>query len=468
MRRTRFMSLVFFVWAIAFFFVPEFRLALQGPHLGFGMNSGRDWLLRSGRIPDEALRSAAQAAEENHDAQTLAFVAMRLSENESESLRLADEAVKIDPNLTWIYPQIYSNLNPNQRRNANLRPLLKGLEAWDPQNGFPYLLEGEQIFEGRLSQFLSANYLDNLARETEWRNVMQKAFAAPQYDSYKRREFDLDRHWLSGHGWAKPAVMILTVSSFPRPDLRNIRMYSDLLIQKVGKDAESAGHLPEALNDYWTVAHMGERLHLKGDSTVEQLIGAGIANDAYEHLIPLLRRTGQADLAATLEFNQEQLHQSVQALTGKDLVAQSSNYNFAGLIVETFPLFVAIFGVLTVFSMGYLNIKRLTRSESRGWAYQFITVMENYVPILLFLACLGLYLGYYPYARNFHHYMTGAGEIHDFDPLFYNILPSIGLMPGNTGLEVGNPFVPYVWYALAGLMVVVIFSLVFQQRARKS
>ena len=46
------------------------------------------------------------------------------------------------------------------------------------------------------------------------------------------------------------------------------------------------------------------------------------------------------------------------------------------------------------------------------------------MPVLLFLACAGVYLSYYPYALNFHHYMTASGEIHDFKPLFYNLFPN--------------------------------------------
>jgi len=88
--------------------------------------------------------------------------------------------------------------------------------------------------------------------------------------------------------------------------------------------------------------------------------------------------------------------------------------------------------------------------------YQLLTVAENYKPVLLFVVCAGLYLGYYPYAANFHHYMTASGAIHDVEPLFYNILPNYDAPPGRNALPVGEPFQAYTWYALAELILAVI------------
>jgi len=86
------------------------------------------------------------------------------------------------------------------------------------------------------------------------------------------------------------------------------------------------------------------------------------------------------------------------------------------------------------------------------------------MPVLLFLACAGLYLSYYPYAQNFHHYMTATGEIHDFEPLFFNVFPNYGAPPGHNALPVGNPFRPYAWYALVGLILAVLAAIPYHRR----
>jgi hypothetical protein len=93
-----------------------------------------------------------------------------------------------------------------------------------------------------------------------------------------------------------------------------------------------------------------------------------------------------------------------------------------------------------------------------------VTVAENYMPVLLFVACAGLYLSYYPYAQNFHHYMTATGEIHDLEPLFFNIFPNYGRPPGHSALPVGNPFQPYIWYAAAGLILAVLAAIPYYRQ----
>src|SRR2546426_11928122 len=50
--------------------------------------------------------------------------------------------------------------------------------------------------------FRSAQW-EALEQETAWRAAMAKAFAAPRYDSYAARRFDLERAWLRSHHLAR-------------------------------------------------------------------------------------------------------------------------------------------------------------------------------------------------------------------------------------------------------------------------
>ena len=60
------------------------------------------WNFSRSYLSDAQLQKMGREAEQNHDAATLAFVAMRLPENSSEKLRWADLAVSLDPSLTWV------------------------------------------------------------------------------------------------------------------------------------------------------------------------------------------------------------------------------------------------------------------------------------------------------------------------------------------------------------------------------
>jgi len=105
MRQTRFMSMLFLVWSIAFFFVPEFRQGLQVPFFALNPAADSGWLRHAGTIPAERLAEAARGAEQQRDAQTPAFAALH-APTVQESVRWADEAVAIDPTLTWVYTSL--------------------------------------------------------------------------------------------------------------------------------------------------------------------------------------------------------------------------------------------------------------------------------------------------------------------------------------------------------------------------
>ena len=458
MGKTRFMTLVFVVWSIAFFFVPEFRQGMQLPLIA----RRRDWLVRAGPIGPRSLQQFATAGEQQRDAPTLAFVALHMP-NQREGTRLAGEAVALDTKLTWIY---YTVIMQN-RDDAEVDQWIAQLEAWDTGNAVPYLVEGDQIRYRRLGKTPSASEYEALEKEAAWRQAMAKAFAAGHYDPYTSRRFELERDWLRQHNLADPLVVVLSLSSYPVPNLLNIRQYVNMLVEEQGKQAEEAGHLPEAMGDYWTVAHFGERFQLETGTAIEKMIGAALQVDAYGHLIPLLRQIGRGAEALTLEYAQRELRQRQDILEGKDPLTHNSIHYWAALTENLFAGLVVVFGLSTAFLLVYLNIKRAKHTAQKRGLLKVLSEAENYVPILLFLSCAGLYVTYFPYAQNFRYYMTAQGQIHDFEPLFVNVLPLFGITEGRTMLPIENPFWSYAWFALGGLALVVIVSLVFRRRATK-
>lgn len=449
MRRTRFMSLVFLMLALAFFLVPSFRVW--------------PWMVTEEGVPAKKLESFARVAEQQRDARTLAFVALHLPPR-GEATRLADQAVALDPQLTWIYFS-FVHEGAYQSDPAADRWVAR-LQAWDPDNALPYLLAAERIVRKRGNQWPPPFRVEALEKETEWRQVMEKAFAAPKYDSYTRPRFDLERAWLPDHHLAQPGILLWSVVGYPIPNLLNIRSYASLLTQKLGKDAQDAKHVPEALTYYWTVAHFGERMQLQSGWLWEKGVAAAIQNMAYDRLVPLLRETGPREEAASAEYSQAALQQMMEVgnfYWSPDPLAQSANYIWSALMMFLLSGLTLVFGLLTFLAVVYVNAKRWIRPEKKGRLFQLMTVAENYLPVLFFAACAGLYLSYYPFARNFQHYLTASGKIHNFDPLFYNVVPGFDFPP--TGAPLGNPFVPYLWYALAGIVVAVVIELLSRRRA---
>jgi hypothetical protein len=459
MRRTRFMSLVFLMLALAFFLVPSFRQSFRVLAIDL---SRHPWERIGKELAAKKLESFVPVAEQQRDARTLAFVALHLPAG-PEAARLADRAVALDPRLTWIY---YSFVNVDTYRSGRLPDQwVARFQAWDPANAIPYLLAAERIRLKRGDKWPAPQQVELLEKEAEWRQVMEKAFAAPKYDSYLQQRFDLERAWLLDHHLAQPDILLLSMASYPIPNLLNIREYANLLTQKLGKEAQEAKHAPEALTYYWSTAHFGERMQLHSSSLIEKLIAAAVQKMAYEQLVPLLRETGRRDEAASVEYSQAALQQMIDYYRGQDPSAKSANYLWGALMAFLLSGLTIVFGLLTLLAVVYVNAKRWVRPEKKGRLYRLLTVAENYLPILFFAACAGLYLSYYPFARNFLYYLTASGETHNFEPLFYNVLPAFDIALSGQTLGIGNPFVPYLWYALAGVAVTVVIELLSRRRA---
>ncbi|MFQ5926498.1 MAG: hypothetical protein ACE5MH_03595, partial [Terriglobia bacterium] len=309
------------------------------------------------------------------------------------------------------------------------------------------------VREGALGPFLEA-----LAQERAWGEAMATALDKSLYESYARPRFELERAILRAQGWATPGVVFLSVASYPLPDLANLRQYASLVLNKLGPEAERAGRLRATLDLYWGVAHFGERMRLEAHWLTEQIVGQTLQVEAYQRLRPLLRRLGQTDTLPTLAYAQAELHRQQDILRGRVPLEQTSNFSWSVLLVHLAAGLLLVFGLFTLVCTGYVNAKRWVRPQKQGPLYHFLTVAENYAPIVLFLSCLVLYLSYYPFAQNFHYYMTAEGPLYQMESLAPNIFPSV-FVEVPTALAVENPFATYGWYFLAGLVLLAVLAL---------
>ena len=454
MRRTRFMSLLFLVLSAAFFFVPAFRQPFDLMWSVVGLNRGR--------LPGPSsaeLQRWTQEAESSRDAQALAYLATQVPDR-AEGARLAGKAVQLDPSLRWIYFGVIGRDHANPAAGEWARKV----QALAPDNALGYLLEAETLAMKSNARWQNP---EEAAANAPWRALMDKAFSVPTYNSYAVERFELGRDFMRGHGEATPARVLLYLAQTPIPNLLNIRQYDELLL-KLGKEAEAAGKLPEAAAYYWKAAHFGERMEVNSTLLIEQLIATTVRRGAYEGLVPLLRKQGNTEAAATLQYAVANLAIRDNAFRGKDPLSQTSTYIWISFMVAMFVLQIWLFSILTFLAVLYVNLKAWIRPEHRGRLFTAVTIAENYLPILLFASCAGLYLSYYPYSVNFEHYMTATGPMHDFESFFYNTVPYPGILIQRLSLPVGNPFVPYVWYALGGLALALALMAVAGMRQDKT
>ncbi len=449
MRKTRFMTVLFLVLALAFFFVREFRQGLSTSIAVRFSPQSEEWIEDAGHFSDRTLARLVAAGEEENDAETLAFTALYASEGE-EKVRLAERAVELDSEVTWVFAEAFSEREFEQMPED----WITRLQDWDPGNATPYLLGGARLWqEKQLWRFGStgAEDLDALAAESDWRVAMGRAFAAEHMDDYHATRFRLERAVLQRHGLDEPAVIFSLVAHYPVPDFDMMKQFSNLLVHKLGREAEEARRARDALFYYWTVYHMGERLHM---NRLERgrVVGGSLLWIASERLLPLLRTMNRDEEATTLELAEAQFNRRQAVLRGEAPLARTTNYYWHGLWTHMFAALVLLSGAFTLLCVGYVNAKQWVRKDKKGWLYDALTISENYAPILWFLSCLGLYISYYPFAQNFAYYMTAEGTINDFEIFFANVLPGARLV-GEINLPLENPFFPYAYYAVALLAV---------------
>ena len=199
---------------------------------------------------DAVLKDLLRKAEQNHDAEALAFVASRT--DQSESVRLADEAVHLDPNLTWLYGIAgTAYLSPSEiDRRVSL------LEQWDPQNALPHLIAAQKI--GVTVTHSKEFPLGEVEENQAWEKEMGTAFQSPKLDGYRDRQKQLYRKVLARYRLDDPFLAPSDTNwyGFPSYSVWYCSLYAQSLLES-GQALESQSDRKAATEKYLAVARFG-------------------------------------------------------------------------------------------------------------------------------------------------------------------------------------------------------------------
>jgi len=245
------------VASLLFFLAPVFRQAFQVSlaqwHDVFHVD--RRWL---GRGPSPELQALAKKAEQNHDAQALAFVALRLS-SQPDNTEFAEEAVRLDPNLTWVYALVAVQCP----WRSEIDPWIPALERWDPKNALPHLIAAEKIDVATAEAGTAAIYSEQ--KSVAWQNAMAAAFQSSELDTYRDRLAELDRTVLLRYHIQDPFEAVTDRWFYGLPSYGSwdsSRYAKDLL--ESGQALEAKGDVAGAAEKYLEVARFGQMLQPEG------------------------------------------------------------------------------------------------------------------------------------------------------------------------------------------------------------
>jgi hypothetical protein len=412
---------------------------------------------------EPGLEALARQAEQKHDAEGLAFVAVRQRHWDAlESARLADEAIRLDPKLTWVYA-VVAVRNPVL---SEIDRWVPKLEQWDPQNALPYLITAESI---DIHQVVREKVRHRHRVEDEspaWQNALAAAFQSPKLDTYCDRVRDLDRRVLLRYSFGDPyqAVDSGCWYGLPSSAAWDSSRYAKSLLES-GQILEARGDRKGALEKYWAVARFGQTAGSAGGFMMSQSL-----QDAYERLETLSQREGnkqQAELYAYLAGKIEQAEKEKsdswrQRVTG-------------GAVSRWNASVVRISGLIMLFSGGLMLIC-VSSVIAKARSLRLSTLRVSRVALTLgigsatglLLSTAMLYVTYRPYAEILRAYIRD-GDQSRIEALTW----FLAYAQSPLGMDDSNQlnFVFYFWLGVSVLCVIgllLVVSRYLQNRPRAS
>jgi hypothetical protein len=453
--------------------------ALLIPDVRDGMRASFDaWHVSSAEAFDDstAVAPLRKQVNLNHDPQAMALLAL-LSNDKTERIRLANDAVQRDPSLTWIYSEVRTTDGVKSSwRNPLPAEWLDKLQKWDPDNAVPRLLVAQQSliqFEDgwQRSGYRGLYNLESkkfLEADPKWLAAMDFAFRAPKYDAYGSKRFDLyrtvvqrygfrdSRMALYGFGDSPVGLGILMQSPFFR--LTSVITYDDVLLDR-GDAAERAGNLREAERLYREPAQFSDIMAQQSHTDFERGIWVRLEGISLRRLIPLLAKTGHAEEVSQLSYKLEGLQTSVSPPGPVREWAWSEN-GWEGFAIRMLTAAILLFGAASLVSLGALFLRRRAELQSRGAGLALASLVVDYCPILLVISCAGLFVAYRPIALMYHQYMGWPFPIYDFRPLYHALYTPYESPEGVSSIFYEYFNAPHYWMVLiVGLTLLAVYIL---------
>lgn len=401
---------LFVLGALLFFLAPPFRQGARTSLLAW-----RDFVSPDEPQNQDDLMALAIQAESKHDAEGMAFVAARL-QNPAESARLAERAVQLDPNLTWIYVMANQPLLPKA-------DWVSELKHWDPENALPYLIAAESVHLDRLvhaskSPTGEGGRESSLESDPAWHNAIAAVFASPKFDDYLDRLREIDRKTSARYGFNNLYEMILGEGVWlPAYGMADIQRFARSLLLS-GQELEARGDMKGARDKYWMVARFGQAMDIKAHTGQVRLLGASLQSSAYSRLERLSEVEGNASEAAHFAYLATKLAPDKATRTwmleervfGWEVSARNATVlQIASLLLLLFTGVSAVAAVFLI--LGRRDAPPRFKSVATG------ALLAGSLGFLLSTATI--YLTYRPYWYIFQHeIMKGdrshAGDLNDF------------------------------------------------------
>jgi hypothetical protein len=350
------------------------------------------------------LEDLAARAEKEKDAGTLAFVALSTTDPK-RAAALTERAVALDPQLVWIY----AARDHRPSSDPASAEWLARLQAADPDNSVPYLLEAYALAGPRVEKLYDHGTpndaeFEAVQHELKWMALMERAFGAPKYDGYFKKHDQLTRRLLNRERNLSTILVSKGLSSHAIPSLLSLRIFAELKIHEAQK-ARAAGNLQRAEDLLGEVDAFGMRMEDGGETQIEKLIGLSLSYGAAKELAILYSKSGKTEDARKVSLRVAQFDKSFQAFRAFQDQANSGrwqDFRRAALLVQVFGIlsliagFAALIGILLLelWPRRFRNVKTIGR-RAACW-------IADHAPAILLGASTAFFISFLP----FQHVLT--------------------------------------------------------------
>jgi len=396
--------------SLLFFAAPTFREAFQLSVIQWRGLMRAAFSTRSGYSFDPGLDhdKIARLARQNQDAEGLAFAALH-GRSDRSTTEQAEEAVRMDPQLTWIYA-VLANWH---RPEPNIDEWISMLQKFDPQNAAPYLIQAEVIETNDI--FVRKLPYRGYLTDPAWLKAMAAAFAAPKLDTYGDRAKQLDRKVALQYGIYDAHIAqneyFLIAGAFP--GLGSPNDYITLLVHS-GNDLAGRGDYAGAEKQYRLAAHFGEMVEASRSASPTpyrySALAAMLLQGPYRQLGALYRKKGDevqarhfADLLANGErVRRDDLARAQVYFEGRPTENRNARIlGLAGIVMFLCLAILPLCAIVTIARSGSIRLSKLRSGV-------FTRVLARCSVTGLLISTAALYLTYRPYAEMFRTYLRSG------------------------------------------------------------
>jgi len=412
------------------------------------------------------LEQLADRAEKEKDASTLAFAALS-TRDPKQAEALTERAAALDPKLVWVY----GSRNHRADYDPPQAEWLARLEAADPDNAVPYLLEAYALDPSSfrtLHQHEAPKDADFEAVESDskWMALMERAYDAPRYDSYFQSHYRLTRAVWNREKNLSPAIVLSGLWSHAIPSLLNLTMFADVKIHEAQK-ARASADLKRAESLLDEVDAFGIRMADGSATDIEKLIAWVISRNANKEMAVLYSSSGKTEDERRVTARLDQIEDRFKEMRPAHNPATSAGaqtFRRKAILVQGFGTLAVAAGFAALAAILLLELfPRRIRSAKPIWL-RAASLVADYAPAVVLIACSAFLVSFLPFQRVIAEYRASNYVLPNEERLMDAMWGLFEIPQYVTGLNATVSAWTFVTVALSALLLFVLVRGFYRMR----